>query len=302
VPTHAADVTVVHTPVRSIVCTSTTHIPHLDYLGVSSKLVGFPTTDYISSEIMRQRIDAGLVKDLGVDHSMDSEALFALKPDVVMGYTMAPGLGSLKKIKDRGIPVVVNAEYLEPHPLGRAEWIKFTALFFGRQHQADSVFKIVEDEYLRGAGLVKNETVKPTVMCGILYGDTWFAPGGKNHAAQLLYDAGAQYVWQADASQGFLEISFESMYRQAGQADLWIGVGSFKSKSEMAAAESRYALFKPFQTGQVYTYDGRKGKKGGSEFLELGYLRPDIVLMDLVAIVHPGKLPGYTPYFHRKID
>ena len=33
-----------------------------------------------------------------------------------------------------------------------------------------------------------------------------------------------------------------------------------------------------------------KGPTGGNEFLELGYLRPDIILKDLVKISHPTVL------------
>lgn len=82
---------------------------------------------------MRQRIDAGFVKELGIDKGMDLEALFKLKPSLVMGYTMGSDLGQLKKIQELKIPVVINAEYLEKHPLGRAEWIKFMALFFEKK-------------------------------------------------------------------------------------------------------------------------------------------------------------------------
>ena len=89
---------------------------------------------------------------------------------------------------------------------------------------------------------------------------------------------------------------------QAKQADLWIGVGSFKSLEEIKASENRYTLFKPFQQKQVFTYDARKGEKGGSEFLELGYLRPDLILKDLVKIAHPELLPDYEFYFHKRLE
>jgi iron complex transport system substrate-binding protein len=41
---------VVELPISKIVMTSTTHIPHLDYLGVSELLAGFPNLDLISSQ------------------------------------------------------------------------------------------------------------------------------------------------------------------------------------------------------------------------------------------------------------
>src|SRR5690242_18413570 len=79
-PTAENDAHIIKTPIDNIVCTATTHIPHLDYLGVTDKLIGFPTTDYISSEKMRKRIDAGQVTELGVDKGMDLEKLYSLHP------------------------------------------------------------------------------------------------------------------------------------------------------------------------------------------------------------------------------
>ncbi|HZY80737.1 MAG TPA: vitamin B12-transporter protein BtuF, partial [Cyclobacteriaceae bacterium] len=102
-PEHPADVQVINTPLETIVCTSTTHIPHLDYLGVSDKLVGFPSTDYVSSETTRKRIDAGLVKDLGVDNGLNLEVLYSVAPSMVMTYTMTADLGQMKKIQELGI-------------------------------------------------------------------------------------------------------------------------------------------------------------------------------------------------------
>jgi iron complex transport system substrate-binding protein len=298
VPPLKKETQVIRVPIQRIVCTSTTHIPLLDYLGETDALVGFPTLDYISSEQARKRIDEGKVQELGVDKGMNLERLALLKPDMVMGYTMTADLGQFKKIEQLGIPVVINAEYLEKHPLGRAEWIKFLGLFFNKEQQADSVFTSIEQDYLNTRKLVEGVPNKPTVLSGILYGDTWFLPGGQNYAARLFEDAGCYYLWADDQSYGFLELSFESVYARAHQADLWIGVASFETLRDMAATDNRYTKFRPFTTGRVYTYNARKGAKGGSEFLEIGYLRPDLILKDLVKIAHPNRLPEHTLYFH----
>src|SRR5688572_20849222 len=147
IPVHPPDVRVITIPLKSIVCTSTTHIPLLEYLDESDKLIGFPTTDFISSKKVRERIDNGLVQELGVDKGINLERLASLKPDMVMGYTMSSDYGQFKKMEELNIPVVINAEYLEKHPLGRAEWIKFTAVFFNKEKEADSVFQAIAKSY-----------------------------------------------------------------------------------------------------------------------------------------------------------
>lgn len=301
-PNVAAGTAVITIPIKSIVCTSTTHIPMLDYLGETNKLTGFPTLDYVSSATMRARIDSGKVRELGVDKSMNLEVLAALRPDLVMGYSLSGDYGQFRKMEELGIPVVLNAEYLEKHPLGRAEWIKFVALFFDKLERADSVFNSIEQAYNETRSRAAQVSDRPTVLSGIVYGDAWFLPGGRNYAARLFEDAGCQYLWSDDPSHGFLQLAFESVYAKAHAADLWIGVASFESREEMRMADKRYAAFNAFKTGEVYTYNARVGLKGGNEYLELGYLRPDIILKDLVKIAHPELVPDYRLYFHKKLE
>lgn len=301
VPKHDDNVKVIMTPIQRIVCTSTTHIPLLDYLNISDKLVGFPTTDYISSEKTWKLIDEGKVEELGAEKGMNIEKLAVLKPEAVMSYTMTAELGQLKKVQELGIPVLLNAEYLEEHPLGRAEWIKFMALFFDKEKEADIVFTMIEKNYLETKKLAEQTPKRPTVLSGVIYGDAWFMPGGQNYAAKLISDAGADYLWKTDSTKGFLQLSFESVYEKAYAADLWIGVASFETLEEIKNTDQRYTKFNPWQIKQVYTYNARKGAKGGSEFLELGYLRPDIILKDLVKIAHPQLLPDYQLYFHKRL-
>lgn len=293
----------VKVPVPSIVCTSTTHIPLLDYLGETDKLVGFPTTDYISSTKMRKRIEAGKVAELGIDQSLNIEKLLSLNPGVVMAYTMSSDFGQFSKINEAGIPVLINAEYLEPHPLGRAEWIKLAGLLFDKQAEADSVFSTIEQNYLEIQKRVLNVAGQnaPTVMSGTIYGDAWYAPGGQNYAGKLLDDAGFNYLWKEDTTSGFLALSYESVLEKAQQATYWIGAGSYSSLAEMREANEKYLYFNPFKTQQVYSYNKRMGAKGGSEFLELGYLRPDLILKDLVKIGHPELLPEHELYFYYRM-
>ena len=293
---------IIQVPIKSIVCTSTTHIPLLDYLNETDKLVGFPSTDYISSKKMRARIDNGLVKDLGVDSDINLEELIALNPDMIMAYTIGGDYGQFNKMEQLGVPAMLNAEYLEEHPLGRAEWLKFMAAFFNKEILADSIFNEIEKKYNDLRSLVSEEQKMPTILSGVVYGDTWYMPGGKNYASTLMKDAGGDYLWASDSSSGFLELSFEAVYDKGLNSDYWIGVASFQTLLAIEEADNRYADFGPFKNKHIYTYNARKGAKGGSEFLELGYMRPDLILADLIKILYPEKLPEYELYFHKQLQ
>ena len=284
---HLADKIVVEVPINSIVCTSTTHIPILEYLGVAETLKGFPNTDYISSAIVREMVANEEVIDLGHEKGMNIEKLLALEPELVMSYLVSGDLGQLGQIDKMGIPVIINAEYLEPHPLGRAEWIKFVGAFYDLSKKADSIFSDIEDRYNVIRDKANNATKSPTVLSGVVYGDTWFLPGGQNYAAKIIKDAGGNYLWKEDSSSGFLELGFEIVYKKASEADYWIGTASYNSLDELNNGDERYSMFDSYKSKNVFSYNKRIGAKGGNEYLELGYLRPDLILNDLVMILHP---------------
>lgn len=295
-PTIKADA-LIPVPIQRIVCTSTTHIPLLDYLGVSESLIGFPTTDYISSALVRKRIDKGQVTDLGVDANLNQELLLSIKPDLMMGYTMDGNLSQLERLQQAGVNIVLNSEFLEKHPLGRAEWIKFMAPFFGQETKADSIFSSIEKNYLDAKKHALEAKSRPSAFSGIMYGDTWFLPGGQNYAAKIMRDANIEYIWGADSSNGFLQLSLESVYDKANKADYWLGVGSFESLESLRMENNRYGEFQAFQNQQVYSFNKRMGEKGGVEYLELGYLRPDLILDDLIKICHPDLADSSETFF-----
>ncbi|ELR70123.1 periplasmic binding protein [Fulvivirga imtechensis AK7] len=302
IPEHDVSVQVISIPLETIICTSTSHIPLLDYLNETEKLIGFPSTQYISSSNARKLIDAGKVTELGIDSKMNIEKVIELDAEMVMGYSITGDYGQFRKLQQAGIPVVINAEYIEEHPLGRAEWIKFMALFFNKEKMADSVFNEIKYNYLKLKNATDTISSRPTVYSGVVYGDAWFLPGGQNNMAKLFKDAGAKYLWSEDNSTGYLEYSFESVYEKAHNADFWVGVASYNSLEEIKQADKRYTDFEAFQNGNVYSYNARMGPTGGNEFLELGYLRPDLILEDLIKIFHPELLEDEELYFHRKVE
>ena len=292
---------VIRTPVERIVVTSTSHVPLLEYLNEADKLIAFPSTDFISSTKIRTLIDQGKIVDLGPLAGISLEALLELQPDLIMGYGSGREFETFQTITNLGLTVVMNADYMEKTSLGRAEWIKFAALFLQKEKLADSIFTAIETAYDSLKVLAMDSENNPTVYSGIMYGDTWFMPGGENFAAQFLQHAGGDYLWKGSNEQGWLELSFEAVYDKAFDADQWIGVASFASLEEISQSDHRYGKFKAFAQGEVYNYNARIGEKGGYEFLELGYLRPDLVLADLIKITHPELLPKYRLYFYQKL-
>lgn len=287
---------------RRVVVTSTTHLPYLELLGVENTLVGFPSTKYISSPKIRQQVADGHITDLGPDGSMNLELLLSLQADVVFAFDMGSESATLDKLAESGITVVYNADFLESTPLGRAEWIRFFGAWFQKMPLADSIFSEIHGTYDSLRSLAATRSHQPSIVSGILYGDTWFMPGGQNGSAQLFADAGGRYLWGSDSTSGWLQISFESVFDRAALADYWIGTGTFQSLVELQQADSRYSAFSPFREKRVYNYHKRIGPNGGYDYFESGYARPDLVLADLIHILHPELLPGYETWYFSPLE
>lgn len=293
---------VIPTPVARLVVTSTTHIPALEALGVADRVVGFPDTRYISSPETRARIDNGSITDLGSNEALNTEMVLALEPDLVIGFAVSNDNKAYEVIRQSGIPVVYNADWTEESPLGKAEWIKFFAPFFGLEKKADSIFRRVEEDYLKAKSLAAGASDKPTVLSGALYKDVWYLPGGHSWAARFLRDAHAHYLWDDTGKVGSLSLSLESVLERAEGAAYWIAPSQFTSYKEMEEANRHYSRFRAFRERQVYTFARTRGATGGYEYYELAPNRPDIVLKDLIHILHPGLLPDYEPYFFKPLQ
>ena len=291
-------ITVIQVPVQSIICTSTSHIPLLTYLNEQEKLVGFPNTEYISNKKMRARIDEGLVTDVGSADQLNTEKVMGISPDLIMAYSVND-LQSVSRLEQYGQKVLVNSDFLEKTPLGRSEWIKVAGLLFGKYEMADSIFQQIRDEYNKYRLPVAEG---PCAFSGSVYGDAWFMPGGRNGGAKLLQDAGFQYDWGGNEEEGHLKLGFERVFEKSGDCDFWIGPSPFKTLNDLGEADQRYQKFKAFQNGNVFVYDNKMGDTGGNEYFEEGYLRPDIILKDLISIREPGSVEGHELYFYRKLQ
>lgn len=291
----------IQVPIQSIVVTSTTHIPALELLGVEDKLIAFPNTDYISSEKTRTLIETGKIREIGTNQSLNTEVLLDMQPDVIIGFGVDGEKKTYDNLQQNGLKILYNGDWTEQHPLGRAEWIQLFGVLFGLEEKADEVFKSIEKDYIQAKELVQNVSKKPTIFSGSVYQDQWYLPQGKSWAAQFLDNAGGNYLWAATEGTGSLSLSFETVFETAQNADFWIGPGQFTSFDQLEKANPNYKHFKAVQNKNVYSFSSKKGKKGGIIYYELASNRPDLVLKDLIKILHPELMKDYELYFFEKL-
>ena len=291
----------INTPIKKIVVTSTTHIPSLEMLNEENSLIGFPNLNYISSDKFRALIDAKKIKELGGNQSLNTEVLIDLQPEVIIGYGIDNNNPTLDNLQKSGLKVMLNGDWNEETPLGKAEWIKFFGALYGKQKEANEIFDKIEKDYLKTIEIAKMATSNPTILAGDMFEDKWYLPKGTSWGSQLLAQAKGNYLWKETTGTGSLSLSFETVLEKAKDADFWITSGQFSSLKQMTDANPHYEQFKAFQNKNVYSFAGKKGKTGGVLYYELAPNRPDLVLKDLVKILHPELLVGYEPFFFEKL-
>ena len=301
VPDSLAKFTQINVPIKSIIATSTTHIPSLEMLGVENTLVGFPQTNFISSPKVRALIDQKKVKEVGDNQSLNTEIIIDLQPDLIIGFGIDNNNPSLDNLQKSGLKVLLNGDWNEKTPLGKAEWIKLIAALYEKEDLADSIFKNIEKEYLSTKKLAAKAKKKPTVLSGSMYESQWYLPSGESWNAQFMRDANSTYLWSTTKGTGSLSLSFETVLEKGINAEFWIGPASFTSYSEMTESNPHYAKFDAFKNKNIYSYSSKKGSTGGVIFYELAPNRPDLVLKDFVKIFHPELLPDYELYFFEKL-
>lgn len=292
----------INVPIKKIVVTSTTHIPMVELLNEENSIIGFPYSKYISSEKTRTLIDKGNISEIGKESSLNTEILLDLQPELVVGYSVSSADKSLSTIQKAGINVIYNGDWLEETPLGRAEWIKFFGILFDKEKQADSIFNIIEANYLDAKNIALKAPKRPTILSGaIMSKDIWNLPAGKSFVAQFLKDANLNYLWKNSKGKGSLSLSFESVFEKAKNANFWITPGYFSSKEQLLQSNQIYAEFNAFKNNNIYTPSNKKGKTGGVIYYELASTRPDLVLKDIIKITNPDLLPSYKLTFFEKM-
>ena len=292
--------TVVEIPIRSLFTSSTTQLPALEILGVVDSLTGVAQKAFVTTASVRALIDADQIVEFAATYAVDAEAVVAAQPDVLM--TSGFWDDAYDIIQGSGTAIVHNADWVESSPLGRAEWVKFISLFFNREVEAEAWFEQVRADYAAARARAAGVERRPSVHTGQVWGGVWYASGGQSYVARLLADAGADYVWADDGSAGSMEHDIETQLAQAADAEFWLHAASWWGSIAAALAEdARYGEFVSLQNGNVWNPTLATNEQGGNDFFESGSVRPDLVLRDMIAILHPGLLPDHEFVYYQRM-
>ncbi|MCE7063479.1 ABC transporter substrate-binding protein [Dyadobacter sp. CY343] len=303
-PEEFPDAQVIEIPLKSMVAMSSMHIGLLEFLEAENTLTGLGSLQYVYSPAVNAMIKAGKVAEVGRDNGLNQEKLVEMHPDLVMTIgTPGAKKDSYAILKQAGIPVLANSEWIETTPLARMEWVKIAAALLNKEKLVNEKFDAIEKEYKNLSALAASAKSKPAVISGLNTKDVWFLPNGENYMAQFLKDAGADYHWGGTKGGGSLSLNFESVYPFALNAEYWVNVGFDKSdtRKSVLAMDSRYADFKAYKSGKMYSYNNRVNAQGSNDFFESGTINPHKVLADLIRIFHPELLPEHQLVYYKQL-
>ncbi len=298
-----ADAPVIEVPVREAVTLTTANLAHFEALGAVDRLVGVGTTDFVTTEPVLERIEAGEIAGYGTPGGPpDTERLIAAAPDVaIMDAFGETALDDFARLGDAGVDVLPNADFDEAHPLGRAEWVKVTGLLLNREADAEVAFDEIRAGYEEVAAQVADVDDRPRVLMDMPFEGTWFAAGGQSLSATLITDAGGEYVFADDDSTGSLSYDIEAVLDRGADADVWLGAGSVStSMDDLLAQDERFGSIAAAQEGEVWAGDAMVSPDGGNARMERGIYRADELLADFAAIFHPG-LVDHDPIYYGRV-
>lgn len=297
----AMEATVVRTPIVHAVVFTTSHCSLLYDLHAQQALSGVCDLAYINLPDVQRRAklrpkDTAAVVDCGSSMQPDVERIMQLHPEVLLvsPFEQSGGFGKLATLN---IPIIETADYMETSALGRAEWMKFYGLLFGRALQANALFAQVDSNYHALMAKAQQTREKISAFTERKMGSVWYVPGGRSTIAQLLRDARVTYPFADDTHSGSLALSFETVLNEAGNSDIWLIKYNNHPNTRQAllAEEAGYAQFKAFQRGKVFGCDC-----AAVPYYEEVDFHPDRLLNDILQIAHP-TLNGLAPlrYYHR---
>ncbi len=301
VPEELADKAVIRTPVKNVIAYSSTQWSVFLELGEISRVKGILESNYTDNVEIKRLLEEKKIEDVGIETSLKTEVAINLHPDVILytPYSTVPKteIGDLT-----GAVMFPFADYLENHPLGRAEWLKLIGYLTCREEDTDQWFNDIVSRYDTLKYVCQNVENRPTVFSDLPFEGQWYLPGGASYIAQIFHDAGADYIWNDNNSTASLPVDAETVLSKARDADFWRIMNSTNTKysyERLAVENELYTYFKAYQNRNVLVCDIR-----ASGYFEKSEYEPDLLLKDFVFAFHPELVEGdYQPhYFYRLTD
>ncbi|MEO0338088.1 MAG: ABC transporter substrate-binding protein [Bacteroidota bacterium] len=296
------DAWLVEVPIQTVAANDDGEITRITTLGLIDQIVAMGGGGIYDEELYK-RWEAKQIASIGYSfHSLPlAENILVLDPDLLMLYAYDhQRLESLMKLRAFGINAIPQFAWAEPSFLGKAEWLKFTALFFNKEKEADTIFEKIESRCTELMDLVAEQSPKKKAFLVYHPSDNsdWNAHRNDFYAS-FLEAAGAENLLKDGGPTHAVGMNNEKLLSLAKDADYWI----VNSTSDQNWPPTNYLQsFKAYQNQEVYHYQKRtRYEHNAYDWYETPEVRPDLVLEDLVSIFYPEVLPDHKLLFFEKV-
>jgi iron complex transport system substrate-binding protein len=290
---------VLRAPASRIACLSTTHLALFDAIGEASRIRALGYVHLVHDSAMKSLIGKHRIANLTTGDDVDREVMLSAEPDLFLTYPYQSG--PLDWYEEKGIPVLPVAEYLESHPLGRAEWILVAGAASGQLEKARETFSGIRSRYLairQSVDSVRlNSGDSPQVLLTSRESGIWHAPPGNSAIAMLIRHAGGKYLLEDRVAAGNIELDRELLIAMSAGISCWGELVRTDGEPSFAGTEKSYPFLR-----NVEAFRNRRGfycNTSRADYFGKAVIEPDVLLADLAVIFHPGILPARRPvYFH----
>lgn len=296
-PRLEGSVRTIEVPIRDFILADVELVGAAEIVDLADRLLATSTVTGVRAPGIRAEIDRGRIVAIGSGKHVDVERVIQLQPDVVMTYwSLNPSYDAHPVLNQAGIRTVILASHWETSVLGTAEWMKVLAVLFNREREVNETFGGIAGRYERLAARARAQRIEPVVLTRMPFRHTWYVMPEPDEIA----DAGGRYFWPGeDRPKG---VDVEAVARRARDADVWIisFPTPIRTQDDLLAREPRLALFRAVREGEVWNYD-LADVRPDVPYHDLS-MRPDLVLADLVKILHPALVPDHELVFYRRLD
>ena len=288
-------------PVATIAANHDGEVIRAKELGLLEHIAGMGGGDIYDPDL-RSRWEEGKIASIGYSfHAVPApELLMSAGAELLAMHTYDnERLSGMRKLRELGINAIPHFAWSEQSFLGKAEWLKFTALFFNKEDKANALFNNIEERCNALQAMVANLPEKKTSF--LVYHPSnqsdWNAHRNDFYASYL--QAVSNNVLKDDGPTHSVGMTNEKLLDMAKEADFWI-VNNVTD--EDWPPESFLNSFKSYRAGDVYHYQKRTNYENNAyDWYETPEVRPDLVLEDLVSIFYPELLPDHELLFFEKV-
>lgn len=306
-----ARATFIEVPIRTAAVNRDADALRIKSLGFIESLVGIGGTGIFDPDL-RGLVEAGTLPAIGsaLHRNMDLEYLVEMQPDALfLRIASLKHTYEFTRLRDLGLASVPVYAWAETSGLARAEWLKYIALFYNAEALANEQFDTIEDRYHGLRELAASTSGERRAVWAYSPRSGGWRVHRHGIEAGLLLDAGLVNVMAEDGvavssgEEGHTEglsISSERFLQEASDADIWITW----SPTDAGWPSSRYLDdIRAYRNNNVFHHRRRLDPEtGADDWYELGQLRPDVILADLIAVAHAGLLPDHELFFLERLQ